>query len=131
MQDSLLTDLLTEKLDELILNFVKTKEYEFAYAKLDICYNSVLECLQFSDYKRVIDVDDCVTEILIVFGEYLYIHGYKDGRNPKVIFKKLLGWIKKVFRRKQTTNGLSCNSKFINRLNLIISDGDLWPSEKQ
>ena len=95
MQDSLLTDLILKRLDEIILNFQKTRDYELTFVKLDMCYCRVREALQEHDFSVVADLDNCIIEILTVFQEYFYTKGYRDGRRSKGIFKRLLAWVKR------------------------------------
>jgi hypothetical protein len=100
MQNNLLTDFVWKRLDELILNFHKTRDYELTFVRLDMCYSSLRESLQECDLRLVIDLDDCILEILTVFEEYFYIKGYRDGKRSIGIFRRFLAWVKVIWRNR-------------------------------
>jgi hypothetical protein len=98
IENNLLTDLISKRLDKLTLNFEKTLDYKMTFARLEMCYNNLRQCLHECDLKVISDIDDCFVEVLIIFEKYFYIKGYKDGRRSKGIFKRLFAGLKKLLK---------------------------------
>lgn len=83
------TESLSKKLDKLVLKLEDTKENKYANKKLDSLYEAVGAFLPEDKKKLTFDIDDCFTEILIMYEEYFYKNGYKDGQRSKGLFKRL------------------------------------------
>lgn len=83
------TEAMSKKLDKLVLKLEATKECRHTYKKLDGLYEAVGGFLPEDKKKLIFDIDDCFTEILIMYEEYFYKNGYKDGQRSKGLFKRL------------------------------------------
>lgn len=90
------TESLSKKLDKLVLKLEATKKCKHAYKKLDNLYEAVGAFLPEDKKKLTFDIDDCFTEILIIYEEYFYKNGYKDGQRAKGLFTRLFSG---VFRK--------------------------------
>lgn len=84
------------RIDELILKIQNTREYEQKYKNLDNYYGKIRERLKGRDGRLISDMDDCFTDILIMFEEYFYVTGYNDGIRSKGLFERLVSKIKNI-----------------------------------
>lgn len=84
---------LSKKLDKLVLKLEDTKECKNANKKLDSLYEAIGAFLPEDKKKLVFDVDDCFTEILIMYEDFYYKNGYIDGQRSKGLLKRLFSGI--------------------------------------
>jgi hypothetical protein len=83
------TEAVSKRIDTLILKLEQSKECRLAYRKLNEYLRLIKERLGDNDSKIVMNLDDCFTEILIMFEEFFYVQGYKDGARSELVVKKL------------------------------------------
>ena len=81
-------EVISDKLDKLVLKLEATKECKNANEELDSLYEAIRAFLPEDKKKLTFDIDDCLTEILIMYEEYFYKNGYKDGQRAKGLFTR-------------------------------------------
>ena len=80
---------ISDKLDKLVLKLEATKECKNANEKLDSLYEAIGAFLPVDKKKLIFDVDDCFTEILIMYEDYFYKNGYQDGQRSNGLLKRM------------------------------------------
>lgn len=82
-------DALSDKLNELVLKLEATKECKNANEKLESLYETIGAFLPEEQKKLIFEVDDCFTEILIMYEDYFYKNGYQDCQRSKGLIKRI------------------------------------------
>lgn len=82
-------DALSDKLNKLVLKLEATKECKNANNKLDSLYDAIGAFLPEDKKKLIFEVDDCFTEILIMYEDYFYKNGYQDGQRSNGLLKRI------------------------------------------
>lgn len=91
------TKSIIERLNELNISLESTKEVKRAYSELDGYYESIKHYLPDNlKHKLMNDMDDTITDLLILYEEYFYKHGYNDCKKHVTIFNKFLSCFKNI-----------------------------------
>lgn len=84
------TNSLLKYFDDLVKSLESTEEYK----RKDKIYNFYLKeiknCLPINKKELSSRLDDCYTEILILYQEYFYKHGYCDGFRSRNILERII-----------------------------------------
>ena len=82
-------DALSDKLNKLVLRLEATKECKNSNKKLDSLYETIGAFLPEDKKKLIFEVDDCFTEILIMYEDYFYKNGYQDGQRSNGLLRRI------------------------------------------
>lgn len=81
------TQELVKRIDTLELSLVKTLKYIQLQHRLDGFYEEIMKYLPRDKQNMLVDMDDCITDLLVTYGEYFYKNGYYDGKESKEAIK--------------------------------------------
>jgi|GEM_PF-4600274 len=81
-----------ERIDTLILELEKSEECKLIYNKLSDYYAEIERSLPGDKKCLTMRIDDTITDLLILYEDYFYQHGYNDYIyfNGKFGFKKII-----------------------------------------
>jgi hypothetical protein len=86
---------LAKRLDSLEVAIEKTNAYKQSRARLDIFYKEINQHLPEEKHNLTMKLDDLFIEVVILYEEYFYKHGYYDGRKFKGPITKAKEWFSK------------------------------------